>query len=49
VSALYAEDFEMSSPFIQQIAGEASGVLKGRTAIRAYWAKSVRADAGVAV
>jgi hypothetical protein len=33
----YAEDFEMSSPYIAQIAGEASGVLKGKAAIGAYW------------
>ena len=33
----YAEDFEMSSPYIAQIAGEPSGVLKGKAAIGAYW------------
>lgn len=37
VLAHYAEDFEMSSPYIAQIAGEASGVLKGKAAVGAYW------------
>jgi hypothetical protein len=37
----YADDFEMSSPLIPQIAGEASGRLKGKTAIRAYWGKAL--------
>lgn len=38
----YADDFEMSSPFIVQLAGEPSGVLKGKTAVRAYWAKALQ-------
>lgn len=33
----YADDFEMASPYIAQIAGEPSGVLKGKTAVGAYW------------
>lgn len=33
----YSEDFEMSSPYIAQIAGEPSGTLKGKTAVGAYW------------
>lgn len=37
VLAHYTEDFEMSSPFIAQIAGEPSGVLKGKAAVGAYW------------
>lgn len=37
VLAHYADDFEMSSPFISQIAGEPSGRLRGKTAVRAYW------------
>ena len=37
----YADEFEMSSPFIVQIAGELSGVLKGRNAVGAYWAKAL--------
>jgi SnoaL-like protein len=37
----YHEDFEMSSPYIAQIAGESSGVLKGKEAVGAYWAKAL--------
>ena len=37
----YADDFEMSSPFIPQIAGEPSGTLKGKAAVGAYWAKAL--------
>ena len=42
VLALYAEDFEMMSPLIVTIAGVPSGRLKGKTAIRAYWAKGLQ-------
>lgn len=41
VLAHYAEDFEMSSPFIAGVAGEASGVLRGKAAVRAYWARAL--------
>ncbi len=37
----YADDFEFSSPFIVKVAGEPSGVLRGRAAVRAYWAKAL--------
>ena len=37
----YADDFEMSSPVIIQIAGEPSGMLKGKEAVGAYWAKAL--------
>jgi hypothetical protein len=37
----YAEDFEMSSPFIIQVAGEPSGMLKGKAAVGAYWRKAL--------
>lgn len=37
----YTDDFEMSSPYIAQIAGEPSGVLKGKAAVAAYWAKAL--------
>ncbi len=37
----YLEDFEMSSPYIAQIAGEPSGILKGKAAVGAYWAKAL--------
>lgn len=38
----YADDFEMSSPLIAQIAGEPSGTLKGKAAVGAYWAKGLQ-------
>lgn len=33
----YTDDFEMSSPFIVTLGGEASGTLRGKAAVRAYW------------
>jgi hypothetical protein len=38
----YADDFEMSSPVIIQIAGEPSGRLCGKTAVGAYWSKALK-------
>lgn len=38
----YADDFEMSSPYIIQIAGEPSGTLRGKKAVGAYWAKALQ-------
>jgi len=37
----YTEDFEMSSPYIVEIAGEPSGTLRGKTAVGAYWKKAL--------
>lgn len=37
----YADDFDMASPYIAQIAGEPSGRLKGKALVRAYWAKAL--------
>jgi hypothetical protein len=37
----YADDFEMSSPFIIQLAGESSGTLRGKAAVGAYWRKAL--------
>ena len=37
----YTDDFEMFSPFIKKIADEASGTLKGKDKIGAYWAKAL--------
>lgn len=37
----YADDFEMSSPYIAQIAGEPSGMLKGKPAVAAYWVQAL--------
>jgi len=38
----YEDDFEMSSPIIRSLMGEASGKLKGKPAVRAYWAKALK-------
>ena len=37
----YANDFEMSSPIIIQVAGEPSGTLRGKPAVGAYWKKAL--------
>lgn len=37
----YTEDVEFSSPFVASIAGEPSGGLKGKAALRAYWTKAL--------
>jgi hypothetical protein len=37
----YTEDFEMTSPVIIQVMGEASGKLKGKDAVGGYWAKAM--------
>ena len=39
----YENDFEMSSPIIRSLVGEASGTLRGKPAVRAYWAKALEA------
>jgi len=39
----YEDDFEMSSPVIVKMVGEASGTLRGKPAVRAYWAKALAA------
>lgn len=33
----YTDDFEMTSPYIVQIAAQASGKLQGKAAVGAYW------------
>lgn len=38
----YTDDFEMSSPVIITVAGEPSGILKGKDQIRAYWGKALQ-------
>lgn len=38
ILAHYADDFTLSSPFIAQMAGIASGTLTGKDSVRAYWA-----------
>ena len=37
----YRDDFVMSSPKIVTIAGEPSGVLRGKAAVAAYWTKAL--------
>jgi len=37
----YADDFEMYSPVIVQVAGEPSGTLRGKIAVGAYWKKAL--------
>jgi ketosteroid isomerase-like protein len=39
----YADDFEMASPLIAERMGVASGRLKGKDAIRPYWAQGLAA------
>lgn len=36
----YIDDFEMCSPVITKITGEASGVLKGKAQVAAYWRRA---------
>ncbi|MBS64306.1 nuclear transport factor 2 family protein [Salinisphaera sp.] len=38
ILAHYEDDFEMSSPAISRLTGEASGRLKGKAAVGEYWA-----------
>ncbi len=42
VLALFEDDFTFSSPLISVIAGEPSGVLSGKQAIRDYWLKGLQ-------
>jgi ketosteroid isomerase-like protein len=42
VLAHYEVDFEMSSPLIPTLVGEPSGKLRGKAAVRAYWAKALQ-------
>jgi hypothetical protein len=42
VLAHYADDFEMSSPMIVQVAGEPSGRLFGKASVGAYWSKALQ-------
>jgi len=37
----YTEDVELTSPYVTRIAGEASGTVSGKSALRAYWAKAL--------
>jgi ketosteroid isomerase-like protein len=37
----YADDFQMTSPFIVTLMDEATGTIKGKENVRAYWAKAL--------
>src|SRR3954447_17275690 len=37
----YTDDIEMSSPFIERLAGEPSGTLRGKQAVRDYWRRAL--------
>jgi len=37
----YADDFQMTSPFIAQLMNEPGGTLKGKEDVRAYWASAL--------
>jgi ketosteroid isomerase-like protein len=37
----YADDFEMTSPFIVTMMNEPTGTLKGKEKVRAYWAQAL--------
>lgn len=41
ILAHYADDFEFSSPKLVELAGEPSGTLTGKAAIRPYWARAL--------
>ena len=41
IMAHYAEDFEMTSPFIATLMQEPSGTLKGKENVRSYWSKAL--------
>jgi ketosteroid isomerase-like protein len=41
ILAHYSEDFQMSSPYIAQLANESSGKLTGKPAVAAYWSKAL--------
>jgi hypothetical protein len=36
------DDLEMASPRIVEVAGEPSGVLRGKASVGAYWGKALR-------
>lgn len=37
----YAEDFQMTSPFIVKLMNDPTGTIKGKENVRAYWAKAL--------
>jgi hypothetical protein len=43
----YTDDFEMSSPFIVEIADEPSGCLRGKEKVRGYWQTALKKHPGL--
>ena len=41
VLALYTDDSEMTSPYIAKLGFDASGTLRGKEKLRAYWSKAL--------
>lgn len=41
ILAHYADDFEMTSPFIVTMMNAPTGTIKGKENVRAYWAKAL--------
>ncbi len=41
VLAHYTDDVELSSPFVAEVAGNPSGVVRGKPALRDYWRKAL--------
>lgn len=41
ILSFYSDDFEMTSSYIVQITAEASGTLRGKAAVGAYWQKAL--------
>ena len=37
----YADDFEMTSPFVVTVAGEPTGTLRGKERVGAYWRRAL--------
>ena len=42
ILAHYDDEFEMSSPVIVQLQVDPTGVLRGKSAVRAYWSKALQ-------
>ncbi len=38
----YADDFQMTSPFIVKLMNEPTGTIRGKENVRAYWAKALQ-------
>ena len=47
ILAHYDDNFEMSSPAIIKLTGEASGILRGKTAVGEYWSGALKKYPGL--